>query len=973
MLVYFIVLHGILPSASQSHDPCITPVILPTDIEEPTFTACREGDFDYVIGSGSDPIVSTSQEFDALYGIPLPGVKFFIKGSFTINSTWELTGAIVQVRVGSSISIVQGGLMLSGTHVSSCTGLWRGFNLSSDTWITTSNNTKIEDAEIAINASLPRTRVEIGKTTFDRNLICLLLLGSGNIVNDPILISHGENKFTCTSSLKVGGITQYGILANIPVHLGGINNHFETINAGVVLNGKTASFRANKTTFKNIYNVAVYAEWAKVELIQCTFVNNPVFSLQFANLIHADIGGCKFLHNTAANTSNAFYRALYIEKLLPNSKLTVSDGNNFEVSAPNMAKFIEIKPNGGTTIPGVTINIAENSFKFNNSALGRGIDISAQKLTNVGYFDIYKNTFTVNKFAGAGASTVYPIYISDSEISKLRIFENTFDGENTSTSARSGTVGVYIKNVIGEGNLIAHNDFPIAQQTITNPLGFGYQFNYVDGIVLSSSNRFLVCSNFARNCNKLASFLGSQGMVTFTNNTSAPGSLVGIYGNDSWIGTQEQHGNQIYPIFIVHPTITWRIIGSPQAECYTNEPALSRFLVHQQQSTNYGAYSGDPVWHPYHPKDIEPDAMDEWWRQENGVPAGPCDNPADGFRPNVAADDSLYAEAAAGNLVNRGISPATVYLTEIDLYEYLRMNPDVAEGQTLFQNFVAAKSTSNMGKFYELKQSLNAVLKGSISVQALLTSLQADLAMYDEQIKTADSILYHSSTSPNLTIAAALSNDIKLANMGVTNTLQQMQTVFQDYKNEVSGQIPALRQQLTGIIPDNLYEQNLWQVYSYILKTTEGLPVEYEEEADIYSIATECTYTAGPAVLMARALIKDCNQRVNLDSIANTCYPSSLPTEVFVSEESAERSGNTVPKWITSNIVTGEIVLNLPVNTSSIVFLFDSYGRQVYCAKNVTGLFNIGVNNLPTGMYMLSAQTGSKKPEIVRILKANKD
>ena len=107
-----------------------------------------------------------------------------INGDFYVDAPFVFQDAIVRVCKGVAI-IVEGeplalGLTIDHSEFFSCTELWKGIGMLQNSVVTTRNNSKIEDAEVAINTGgfglggyLGRT-LFIENTIFNRNRILLL-------------------------------------------------------------------------------------------------------------------------------------------------------------------------------------------------------------------------------------------------------------------------------------------------------------------------------------------------------------------------------------------------------------------------------------------------------------------------------------------------------------------------------------------------------------------------------------------------------------------------------------------------------------------------------------------------------------------------------------------------------------------------------------------------------------------------------
>ena len=186
-----------------------------------------------------------------------------------MNTPFTISDAIVKVTPGVKITVKDPGSLtslslfqLSNTQIFACDGLWQGIILESKSNIRTLNSTKIEDAEIAINASnIFLSTLRIHSTTFNRNNIGILLVQSSGVFSGPKIIEFSRNKFTCTSPLN-GTIEQIGLAGiqtiNVPISINIQNpsffNWFEDLQFGILSEEGQTLVDINNFNFFNLIN-----------------------------------------------------------------------------------------------------------------------------------------------------------------------------------------------------------------------------------------------------------------------------------------------------------------------------------------------------------------------------------------------------------------------------------------------------------------------------------------------------------------------------------------------------------------------------------------------------------------------------------------------------------------------------------------------------------------------------------------------
>jgi hypothetical protein len=172
----------------------------------------------YVVGIGSpNNIINSSQ-----LGYSLPsGSVVNVVGDFTVDVNFNLTNAVVKVSTGAKIFVKPDYVnfnpvyfVLNNTRVFACSGLWKGIEMGGLTGLTTTNGTKIEDAENAIKAiNSGMVSLSIDNTTFNRNVIGINL-EAANYTFFPAFLSYFvNNTFSCTSPLNgtATGKTELGV------------------------------------------------------------------------------------------------------------------------------------------------------------------------------------------------------------------------------------------------------------------------------------------------------------------------------------------------------------------------------------------------------------------------------------------------------------------------------------------------------------------------------------------------------------------------------------------------------------------------------------------------------------------------------------------------------------------------------------------------------------------------------------------
>jgi hypothetical protein len=127
-----------------------------------------------------------------------------IQGNFTITAGTNFTFQNATILVEPNLEIIVSAgasLNLDQASIYGCGGLWKGIKLLNNTSIQTFNNSRIEDANKAINASFVSAILEINNTTFNRNLNGIWLEDSPTAPNPPRIAYIANSSITCNAPI----------------------------------------------------------------------------------------------------------------------------------------------------------------------------------------------------------------------------------------------------------------------------------------------------------------------------------------------------------------------------------------------------------------------------------------------------------------------------------------------------------------------------------------------------------------------------------------------------------------------------------------------------------------------------------------------------------------------------------------------------------------------------------------------------
>ena len=915
--------------------------------------------FDYQIGVGSPLNVTTSQEFTQIYGAVPLGAKILVVGDFIVNSpSWELEGAFVKVAIGKQITTLGNVVFtLDNTKIFACTGFWKGIRLGSNGTIVTMNGTQIEDAENAIASSASNTILSITATTFNRNKVGILLGRKNELtLNPPLITEFDGNSFVCTSGLNgslpgAPQITEAGIISNnVPMSLFG-DNLFEKIHSGIIMTGTVSSLTGFGFDFLKMYRDGIYAENANITISTSTFKNCARKGIFCKRVVYVDVTNSDFLYDSGLDQKFSgtylYTCGVYAEGFMLNSHLKVYSGNTFDVQFGSAKSVSAILINGFGTgsafSSGFDIYINDNIFTFGNSKNSQGVALFSGNYPENSKVEISDNTFnTLVTMPSLGGDVMINVVAGQKHSLKIR--NNIFGGQKISGFSNRG---IQLQACTGFNRYVVDNKF-VAPPFIPT---------YEAGVYAGFFDNTIICSNKdVKGCSIGFCFVGPFENLDFLENEVILHRLLLITAG-SYIDETQHGGNQQSPYYsngIAYNDAT-------QAEC-TDNADLSRFIVHENQSTGY--YS--PNWRPYHPKDIIPDMSDEWWRKESGNPSNDC---LSNIPPGLAdLLTPLKINTASGTLASIVENPVLVHFAEEGLYELLRLTPQFASASPMFQSFLAAKQNTNLRRFYEIGRALEAARIASSNLNNSAESAHQSIFNLHQTLSQLDYTLANSANPTEL--ANATSSKLSAVNQMIA-ALQSLQNSEAAYISEVQSNIPAIQQQIAAIVVSGEVEQNIKSAFDYYAKSlTSHVFSEIEREA-IFEIASECPQDGGPGVIMARGLVDKCDFEA-LQNLTASCDPPI--TEVPIISAPAPRPSNKkiAEKMVQSRLVADEIVLHLSNEGLSEVSLLDGLGNVIYTNSSASDTLIIPAQNLTSGIYYLVIQHSSGENETIKIIKVNR-
>jgi hypothetical protein len=617
-----------------------------------------------------------------------------IEGDFTITSGNAFTFLFATILISPEVEIrvdPSASLLISSSDLHGCNGLWKGIRLLNNTELHLTNNTIIEDARKAVNASYVSTEVYVDNTTFNRNLTGIWLEDSPNSTNPPHISTLFNSNFTCDAPIvgTIKDISEYGIYSlNCPVsyqHSSEEDDHdvlFRNLKYGIKIEGeRSIDLIGNNFFFREIRYAGIDLNKGKIELEESIFSNYGDYGILTRKLRGLLLSGCDF---QLIETDPKFFPAPspgIRSAVAINTDWQFATGEYPKIDIINKCSFTYDCPAVDENYWGIVAGGIGNRMEmlvYDNDIFVEGQNAQGIHITG-GYLkgseiDILANRFTVNgptPLEPGGGSQCFGI-AAISEVNHLDIVGNDFYGqrEEDLDEIRSHFIDLYQNNG-SENNQITDNTF------------FG---DVLVGVFLFKSSNWKICSNSSVAVDNAYYFQNENMGVDFTHNEISFG-IVNINGK---IFLQEQKDNTFWGI---NGAICW------SGDCFF----FSRFLVRQALGSEF-----------------YPNV------QLCGNPPSPCTNTDEFFRnlpgdaPDACAaefnqpgDEQFLISIASGTIEQPNEYPSKIWDYKNFLFAKLKSNPGLISSHPSFLTFVENEEVSSLGKFFDVKKLTSEGLMGS--------------------------------------------------------------------------------------------------------------------------------------------------------------------------------------------------------------------------------------------------------------------
>lgn len=882
------------------------------------------------VGVGTPFPRSSDVTNDPSFGNPLTG-NVCVVGDFYIDNDFTFLDAEVNIDPDVTLFILRQGngfgptaksLTLDNSHLFSCDGRWQEISVSHHASITTSHNTVIEDAVVAIRAFGNESTLAISDTRFHNNTTAIALTARG-VQTAPSLIEFANN------IIEEGTNGIYSVSVNILDPNQNDTNLFRNLRNGIfaIGNQNTLVWLFDQN-FENITQNGIYLSNGSLLLRRCHFLDCEIRGIyvqhvaQLVDLNETEIELTSPAGDFDGITIDAFAAdsRVLMDNTIINVAPTTDDVNGIVLRGGNVGDGTDIEIRGSTINMIVDQEGSPNIMEANGGIKLLG-DFPPTTETR-----IHNNEFSCSW-------KMYPI-TSFGEMNNLNIYSN---GLNLGLSNTSGPIGLYSSG--GANNRIEGNNLYAPGILIPNGVSFGTSYF----LRTYSFQNATYCSNSVYQSGSSIGFqFNSNNMGTVMQNNSVFGSggPLLITGTN---GEQIHNGNTwepwTYTLGSLNVSTSTDDYQALCAGCNQVQAFRNRFEVHTEQSEVTIPTSG-LFFNEFHPQLVIPDENDEFFSRTTGSPSEDCTilTPYTSTTP-LGIDYSI----ANGNLEGFRGNNSDQWMANWYLLEKLLRQPHLIQSDPVFQAFVSLHSSTNLYKLVhsdlmmdntdnELLQELTSNKNEIIDVLELLDSV-TDVNERELLLNELDAL--HS-------IRTVLKTDYELFKAGIRNT------------------VLAALSDISPTTEIELYEKTVRELN---LKKLRGETYTVEEMESLITIASQCTSEVGMVASKAILLLPECIEF--LECIDEQEYEAPETYNVITEVTNRSRDNQTGP-IVYPNPNSGTFNFNLDINEVSSLQIFDLNGLSVYSTKNLVAN---GLNlELQAGIYTVVIELTDGKELVDKII-----
>ncbi|MCC7244299.1 MAG: T9SS type A sorting domain-containing protein [Saprospiraceae bacterium] len=902
-----------------------------------------------------------------------------IDQDFTLLNCKVRISPNVKIRVEAEVTFT-----LDGSKLFCCQDMWQGIDLDYNSIVESRNITEIEDAMVAIESPCTAT-MSIQNTVFNRNTVGIRLGYSSASPVDPcpsfpIFTQFSGNTFQCNAPLNgtISGVSFVGIQVyktNVSIGaLTSIVNTFRNIEYGIRFETQWwGTSIVSRCSFEGVLIDGIFMASGNLRVERCNFLNNGyrgINVLQTRGLIvRNNTFNCNDDVGEQINGDNV-YRHIKSAGFSISSTVEIKY-NHFGGDFSNSEKIeylygVELIGNpmmGG----GSMLSVSMNNFDFRMlhelpaSKSSNCIFLTGEFPSSTSTFIELNNFFLKQPVGPSYSHYLYGVSLINGNKNEVQINSNKFrnDALEPLTLSPALNYGISLQGSMGFGNVVYNNEIIRNSNT-------GFPADFYIGVYSLEFANTVFCHNNLQEASFLMYFQGTNMGVQYFDNIHTGGAN-GIIIHDGFIGEQgeeggEHNGNKWYDKWI-------NIISTLQASC-TNEQqaANSRFWVHTPQSER-ASPNGYIYFSEYHPADIEPDQMNEWFKPDpTGFPsAGDC-----GII-NITTASETDRRISNETIDLTGLSTAQGWNTKRYLYAKLMQNPQLQDDFPEFISFLTNESNTPIGKLFVVEQKILEGLQMSSQFETQLNQIKSIEQSQVEAMLLADSVM---NVSTNAQVLSTVRNNKKnaLTELRIQDSLYN--EINLSYQAATMLKLQEALSTNNTIVTNNGYEQNEKTVNDIAIRRIlfQNGELTTTQTATLDSIATQCPKYGGHGVYRARGLLTNtgCNEETWNDEYSG-CYPKvSSSTPKLLENTWTERTKDTQLTYRViayPNPASEGIYVRTISGVSGQVLLQDMTGKiclEVQFSPSDDSIY-LGLESIPSGVYACTVKGDNGEYQVSKI------
>jgi len=851
---------------------------------------------------------------------------YLIKGTLVIDQPTEWVNLRFKMEEKSKIR-VEDNLSMTNSYLSGCGDMWQGIHTVGQTYLHTYSSF-IEDAEYGIKLSGLAGLVCIG-THFINDFIGIATASPFTTDTEDKVIHRGE----------IRGCHFYTSTTLPDPYPGQDYDNWPTTPAEIPYNQGFAAIYLSRTVGLNIG----YADAEDPDRNKIHDMRNGII---LRDKTVADISGTDYY-----NFEGGIARSLP-DPLLDLNQHAIDMNHSVSIIRDNTMDNLMVGIFGMESANTMYRNEISLSTPSPGFGFTRGITLIRpqkaeiiQNIINEGMRGIsiedVVNDFLVQ--SNELTTTFYFVGISPRIIvrnAKLDMAEGVIEDNDLSIDDATASTGIHLLNV--NNILVDNNDITFNNEEDRQTrgiLGVGL-FNstirhneiFRSLVDVLSGNNGIQLENSAFNtvfCNTIENFWIDMNLVASNPKTYVLSNILneGEYGFGLWgpsmIGTQYHHGNK-WPV-------TYSNYGAFLFSGGIQEAEVSRFFVDEMEN-------GDFMPYPIGPVDVEEGV---WFIDEYTVtPTFTCFS-----NPSPIANPDTLSKLIRMELSYDQFNDEMTWTVKADIFDMILADPGLTSNAVL-DSFYNAEENTALGKLIAWQHDLSSRFGEERGLKGLTLDTITTLS---DDIVYIDSIL---ALSPNDSATWIAHRALKGDTLEIE--IAELRSYLEDEEDDSKIAFLDMADDIDNLTTTNDLEAYLREALLFKAQYLLGNTFTSGDSSDLATLALLCPWEGGRAMSTGQELYSTINNQLMFTTLDNC--PSAPSRSVMTSTDQYQLNDKTLevhPNPVADhvNILCADQMLKISMWNTDL--------KTVYEGTPMDQQWTIPMNNMPAGIYILSATTAS--------------